>query len=151
MEVLPGPVVVLGGAELMLLGRQAARAIRAGWTVRGKPPPRELLDFAIAVNRLTAGTSGTGHGTSGQVRRPLRNRGTRGERRTREHQGSRHERSRSKRQRRQRRSATRMLRRLVRKGALEVQDSQWPIAIYADSLAAWQERRRRMVNDRRVA
>ena len=74
MEALP-PVVVIDGrqltpAELALLGRHLAEAIKAGYTVRGKPAPRDVLDLAVAVNRWAAGTGGTGrrNGSAGHGR-----------------------------------------------------------------------------------
>lgn len=151
MEVFDGPMVVLGGAELEVLGRQVAGAIRSGYTVRGKPPPRELLDFAIAVNRLVSGTCGTGHGDIGAVQETATE--PRNTRRAPDAGGSgQPARTLTVKEAAQ---ATKVsesyVRRLVRRGALEVRDSHGPIAIYADSLAAWQERRRRVVNDRKAA
>jgi Helix-turn-helix domain len=52
VDVLSGPVVVLDGADCVILGRQLVEAIRLGYTTRGRPPPRQLLDFADAVSRV---------------------------------------------------------------------------------------------------
>lgn len=68
MEVFGGPVVVLAGADLAPLGGQLAEAVKAGWTKRGKAPPRELLDLAVTVNRLVPGTA-NGSGVTRNSRR----------------------------------------------------------------------------------
>jgi hypothetical protein len=156
VEALP-PVVVVDGrqltpGELAVLGRHLAEAIKAGYTVRGKPAPRDVLDLAVAVNRWAAGTGGTGRrndsaghgrgaeprntggqadpGVSGQPARTL---------------------SVSEAARAAQVSES-YVRRLVRDEVLEVRDGQGPgYAIFADSLAAWQERRRRKESDRKAA
>jgi excisionase family DNA binding protein len=141
MEVFDGPLAVLAGAELEALGRQAAMAVRRGWTVRGKPAPRELLAFAITVNRLTAGTCGTSTGAGHEVCAEPRNAQGAAD------AGVLTEPARTlsvKEAAKATEVSESYLRRLVREGALEVRDSQGPgYAIWADSLAAWQERRRR--------
>jgi excisionase family DNA binding protein len=148
VEVLGGPVVVLGGAELEALGRQAAMPVRRGWTVRGKPAPRELLAFAITVNRLSAGTCGTSTGAGHEPCAEPRNAQATAD------AGVLTEPARTlsvKEAAKATKVSESYLRRLVRIGALEVRDSQGPgYVIFADSLAAWQERRRRKVIDQRV-
>ncbi len=56
METFPGPVVVLGGDDCAVLGRQLVEAIRLGYVSRGRTPPRRLLEFADAVNRAGRGS-----------------------------------------------------------------------------------------------
>jgi hypothetical protein len=148
VDVFDGPVVVLSVAELAVLGRKATRAIKFGWTVRGKPPPRELLDFAIALNRLTSGTCGTGHEDIGAGQETAMEPWN-----TRVAPGAGVLTEPATLTVKEAAQATEVsesyLRRLVRVGILEVQDSQGPgYAICADSLTVWwQERRHRIVND----
>jgi excisionase family DNA binding protein len=116
--------------------------------VRGKPAPRELLAFAISVDRLTAGTSGTSIGAGHEgCAEPRNARGS-------PDAGVLTEPARTlsvKEAAQATKVSESYLRRLVREGALEVRDSQGPgYAIFADSLAVWQERRRRKVIDQRV-
>lgn len=146
MDELP-PVVVIDGrmlppGELETLGRHLAEAIRAGYTVRGRPAPRDLLDFAVAVNRWAAGTRGTGARAAcagqGQAAEPRNTRswpdsGASGQPAT----LSVNEAARAT------QVSKSYIRRLIRDEVLEVRDGQEPYAIYADSLAAWQERRSR--------
>lgn len=156
MEALP-PVVVINGrqlppAELVVFGRHLAEAIKAGYTVRGKPAPRDVLDVAVAINRWAAGISGTGrrdgsagHGGGAEPRntrarpdpgasgQPVKTLSVTEAARAAEVSES-------------------YLRRLVRDEVLEVRDGQGPgYAICADSLAAWQERRHRRETDAKAA
>ena len=146
MEALP-PVVVIDGrqltpGELEVLGRHLAEAIRAGYTVRGKPAPCDLLDLAVAVNRWAAATRGTGRrdGTAGhgQGAEPRNTRG-------RPFSGASGQPATLsvKEAARATQVSESYMRRLVRDEVLEVRDGQGPYAILADSLAAWRERRSR--------
>jgi hypothetical protein len=150
------PVVVIDGrqltdAEMETLGRNLKEALRRGWGVRKTAPPRLLLDLAVAADRAFPGTCGTGRRSfsAGQ--------GTGAEPRN----------SRARPEARASGQPARTLcvkeaaqaiqvsesyvRRLIRDEVLEVRDGQWPYAIYADSLAAWQERRSRKEADRKAA
>lgn len=151
MEVFAGPAVVISGPELEVLGRQLAEAIRSGYTARGRAAPRVLLDFAIAVSKAAPGTGGTDRAARGAGHGPGAER-----RNTREAAGAgvscQPARTLSvKEAARAAKVSESYLRRLVRDGILEVRDGLGPYAIFADSLAAWQERRRRMEDDRKAA
>lgn len=145
-------MVVITGPELEVLGRQLGEAIRRGWGVRQAAPPHELLEFAIAVNKLAAGARRTGRSGSGAGQR-----GSAEPRNTRIVPGAevsgQPARTLSVQEAAQAAEVSESyVRRLVRERILEVRDSQGPrYAIYADSLAAWQERRRRKENDPKAA
>lgn len=146
-----GPALVLTGAALGVFGRHLNEAIYRGWTVRNAAPPHDLLEAAIEIERLFPGTSGTtrarisagqangaeprnsrrpsGAGMSGQPARTVSVK-----------QAAAHlEVSES------------YVRRLVRHEVLEVQASERPTRIYADSVAAYREQRRRKETDPKAA
>src|ERR1022692_4449999 len=52
MDVLNGPAIVLDADDCVILARQLGEAIRLGYTVRGRPPPERLLDFANQVSTI---------------------------------------------------------------------------------------------------
>jgi hypothetical protein len=52
MDRLDGPALVLDAADCVILARQLVEAIRLGYTVRSRPPPERLLDFANEVSRV---------------------------------------------------------------------------------------------------
>ena len=152
MEVLTGPAVVVTGPELEALGRQLTEAIHRGWGIRHAAPPRVLLDFAIAVSKLTPGTPGTGRpgsaagqGAAAEPRNTSRPPGA--------GMSGQPVKTLSVKEAAQAAEVSESyVRRLVRDGNLEVRDSQGPgYAIYADSLAAWQEHRRRKENNPKAA
>lgn len=146
-----GPALILAGPALTVFGRHLDEAIYRGWTVRNAAPPHDLLEVAVEVARLTAGTSGTtrrrisagqvngteprnsrraqGAGTSGQPARTVS----------------------VKQAAAQLEVSESYVRRLVRHEVLEVQAGQRPTRIYADSVASYQERRRRKETDPKAA
>lgn len=135
-----------------MLSRQLGEAIRSAYTVRGKAAPHVLLQFAIAVDRLAAGARGTARSGSGAGQDAgTEPRNTRGA----PDAGASIQPARTLSVKEAAHTAEvseSYLRRLVREGTLEVRDSQRPgYAIYADSLAAWQERRRRRETDEEAA
>jgi hypothetical protein len=140
----------LGPAELEMFGRHLAEAIKAGYTVRGKPAPRDVLDVAVAINRWSAATRATGRrdGSTGHAG-GVQPRNTRGKP---DSGVSGQPATLSVKEAAQ---ATQVsgsyLRRLIQDGILEVRDGQGPYAILADSLAAWRERRRRRETDAKAA
>jgi hypothetical protein len=151
LDVLDGPAVVISGAEVEVIGRQLKEALRRGWGERRAAPPLALLELAIALERLARGIGGTschgsgaGQGTAAEPRnsrRPMSARAS-GQPATLS----------VKEAARATEVSESYLRRLVRDEILEVRDGQGPgYAIYADSLAAWQERRRRKETDPKAA
>lgn len=62
MKALSGPVVVLDGTDCAVLGQQLADTIQLAYNARGAPPPRALLDFSVALNRLARGSQQAGPG-----------------------------------------------------------------------------------------
>lgn len=144
-------MVVISGAEVEVIGRQLREALRRGWGVRQAAPPRELLDLAIMLDRLAGGTRGTarpgpaaGQGATAEPRNSRRApaAGVSGKPATLS----------VKEAARAAEVSESYLRRLVRERVLEARDGQGPqYAIFADSLAAWQERRRRRETDPKAA
>jgi excisionase family DNA binding protein len=139
----PGGVKVISGPEAAVLGRHVGAAIDALYTRRRRAAPHVMLEFAIAVHVAAGGSAGSGSallsrsgtravprntgddagaGVSGQPAETLST----------QEAAEALEISES------------YVRRLVRRGILEVRDSQGPgYEILADSVAAWQERRSR--------
>ena len=157
--MLPGPAVVLcsgpdgttalSGPEVEALGRQLDTAIKYAFTVRDWGTSRLLLDFAIAVNRAAVGSAGSVQVPCSAASAEPRNTGeapdaglsgqpavTLSTQEAANALGV----------------SDSYVRRLVRERTLEVRDSQGPgYEIYARSVAAWQERRRRKETDGKAA
>lgn len=152
MEALGWPVVtvsgpdgmtVISGPEAAALGRLVGAAIDALYTRRRRAAPHVMLEFAIKVHVAAGGSAGSGSallswsgaravprntgddpdaGVSGQPALTLS----------------------VKEAARAAEVSESYIRRLVRRGILEVRDQEASeYAVYADSLAAWQERRSR--------
>lgn len=146
-----GPALVITGAALEVFGRHLNEAIYRGWTVRDAPPPHDLLEVAIEIDRLAGGTSGTSRSRirAGQVngaepRNPRRLQGA----------GPSGQPARTvsvKQAAAQLEVSESYVRRLVRHEVLEVQPSQRPTRVYADSVASYRERRRRKETDPKAA
>jgi excisionase family DNA binding protein len=75
LQALAGPVVILDGRDCAVLARQLVEAIRLGYTVRDRPPPRALLDLAGRLNVIARGSGedrddcqDTGHDGPGRFR-----------------------------------------------------------------------------------
>jgi len=146
-----GPALVLTGAALGVFGRHLNEAIYRGWTVRNAAPPHDLLEVAIEIDKLTGGTSGTtrsriraGQVNGAEPRNPRRLQGA----------GMSGQPARTvsvKQAAAQLRSSESYVRRLVRHEVLEVQSSERPMKIYADSVASYLERRRRKETDPKAA
>ena len=135
-------VVTLDEGDAAALARQLARAIRLGWVTRGQPPPRLLLDFAESLNRAArSSASGTQTRTSDLAAEPGNPQASTPLPRWEQPEtltvrdaaaavGV----------------STSYLRRLIRKGAIDVMapgHHQSAYAVYTDSLTAWASRRRR--------
>jgi hypothetical protein len=57
VDVLNGPIVILGQADCEVLGRQLAKTLQLAYGAPGRPaPPRHLLSFAAELNRITRGS-----------------------------------------------------------------------------------------------
>ncbi len=136
-----GPALWITGADVGVAARQLEEAIRYGWLARRQPPPGFLLNLAIRAQRLAQGSAGSGlSGRSAASAEPQNS--------LRTPDGAlsgQPVRTLSVKEAAQAAACSESyVRRLVRDGVLEVRDSRRPpYEIYADSLAAWQERRRR--------
>ena len=164
MEILNGPVAVIGGLEALngpvavvpatvALGDQLAEAVQGAWMKRGKLPPKEFLDLAVAVNQLAAGSApgsgaNTNNGWSGTQAEPRNSPGWQfpacsdqpvmtvtAVARAAEV------------------SAT-YVRRVVRRGGISSMprdDQSAPYVLFTESAVAWMTSRRRVVNHRKAA
>jgi excisionase family DNA binding protein len=143
LDVIGGPAVVVSGPELQMLARQLPETIRLAYLVRGKYPPRALLDFSVAVNQAVAGTCGTHSAAFGAGQAcPAEPRNSRLV------PGARTSGKPVTLSVKEAAEATKVsesyLRRLVRIGVLErAGRPEGEMRVFADSLAAWHERRHR--------
>lgn len=139
IEARGGPSVTVSGADLVALDRQLRQAVamfRARDGGNGRAP-YVLLQLAIEVNRLVNGSAPELRNSRRVPPAPSSDQPVT---LTTAEAAEAAEVSES------------YLRRLVRDGVLEVRASQGPgYALYADSFAAWQERRRRRETDQRAA
>jgi len=135
VEVHDGPSVVTSGPELWPLDRQMRDAVGM-FRRRDGIAPYEFLQLAIAVNRAVNGSAAE---PRNPPPRPDAAQSDQPATLTVKEAAARMEVSES------------YVRRLVRHGILEVLASQGPPRVYADSVAAHQERRRRKENERKAA
>jgi len=136
--------VVLAGPELEALGRNLKEALQRGWGVRHAAPPAALLELAITIDRLfpaTGATSRHGPAAGQEAAAQPRNSLDVAALRASDQPAA----TLSVRQAAQASNVSEQyIRRLIQAGTLEVAGSQGPgYQVFADSLAAWQERRSR--------
>jgi len=136
-----GPALWITGADVGVAARQLEEAIYRGWLQRRQPPPDFLLNLAIRAHQRARGSA-----SSGPSSRPAASAEPRNSRRKPDGALSGQPvKTLSVKEAAQAAACSESyVRRLVRDKILEVRDSRRPpYEIYADSFAAWQERRRR--------
>ncbi|HEX3962400.1 MAG TPA: helix-turn-helix domain-containing protein [Trebonia sp.] len=140
MDEHAGPSITIAGAELAEFGRQVRTVIAIAYTARNKPAPRLLLDFGVTSYRLTHGTGGS-RDSAGQPARPeTRKTGTAPGARSSEQPAP----TLTVAEAAQALGVSeRRVRQLAQHGFIEVRAGARPIRVYADSVAAWQEQRKR--------
>lgn len=139
MDVRDGPSVTLSGAELGPLDRQLRQAVAMFRRSRGDGlVPYEFLQLAIAVNRAANGSAAEPRNPPPAPDAPESEQPAGAFLSVKQ-------------------AAARMkvsesyIRRLVRHEVLEVRASKGPMQVYADSVAAHEERRRRKEDEHRKA